>query len=67
MFDQTAHSVHDRKLTWVLSSESRASVIIVEHVGGEGSLEFVPVGILDHFFLGLFLLLLLGLAFGRAA
>ena len=42
-------------------------MIIVEHVGGEGSLEFVPVGILDHFFLGLFLLLLLCLAFGRAA
>jgi len=47
----------------VLSSECRPSVIVIEHVGGEGSLELVPVGILDHLLFRLFLLFFLGQAF----
>ena len=53
----------DLTLTRVLSSECRPSVIVIEHVGGEGSLELVPVGILDHLLFGLLLLLFLGKAF----
>ena len=51
----------------MLSSESRSSVIIVEHVGGEWPLKLVPVGVFDHFLFGLLLLLFLRLGFVRAA
>ena len=55
------------KLTRVLSSERRSSVIIVEHVGGEWSLKLVPVGIFHHFLFRLLLLLFLRLGFVWAA
>ena len=47
--------------------KSWASVIIVEHVGREGSFEFIPVGVLHHFLFSLLFLLFFGLCFARAA
>ena len=51
----------------MFSSERGSPMIIVEHIGGERSLKLVPVGILDHFLFGLFLLLFLRLSFSWAA
>ena len=47
--------------------KSWASVIIVEHVGREGSFELIPVGVLHHFLFCLLFLLFFGLGFARAA
>lgn len=43
-------------LTRVLGAESRAAVIIVEHIGGERSFDFVAICIFDNFSFGLLLL-----------
>ena len=53
-------------LTWVLEAEGRASVVIVEHVGGEGSLELISLSVLDNLLFGLLFLFLLS-AFAWAA
>ena len=55
------------KLTGMFGPKSWASVIIVEHVGWEGSLELIPVGVLHHFLFCLLFLLFFGLSFARAA
>lgn len=51
----------------MLLAEGGAPVIIVKHVGGEGSLELISIGVLHHLLFGLLLLLLLGEAFCGAA
>lgn len=40
----------------MLGAESRAAVIIVEHIGGERSFDFVAICIFDNFSFGLLLL-----------
>ena len=56
-----------RRLTGVLLPERGSSVIVVEHIGGEGPLELISVGVLDHLLFGFLLLLFLGCGFSRAA
>lgn len=54
-----ASSPSSDTLTWVLTAQGGAAVVVVKHVGGERSLEFIPVGVLDHLFLYLLFLFLL--------
>ena len=56
-----------RLLTWVFAAESRATVIIVEHIGGEGSFNFVAVSVFDYLSFGLLLLSFLGVSLAWAS
>ena len=51
----------------MLLAEGWAPVIIVKHIGGEGSLELISIGVLHHLLFSLLLLLLLSEAFCGAA
>ena len=44
----------------MLGSKGGTSVIIVEHIGREGSLQLIPVDVLDYLPFGLFFLFFFG-------
>ena len=52
-------------LTWVFSSQDRSPVVVVQHVGGKGSLQFIAVCIHKNLFLRLLGFVVLGCGFSR--
>jgi len=56
-----------RLLTWVFAAEGGATVIIVEHIGGKRSFNFVAVGVFDDLPFSLLLLCFALFTFAWAA